>query len=140
LQSISIDIPLVFPMHPRTRVKIQEHGFGQFLDSSTILPMDPQGYLEMLGLMQGAVLVLTDSGGLQEESTMLGIPCLTLRENTERPITISEGTNVLVGTKPDAIQAAFFALRNESRKGSMRPEMWDGKSSERIVRDLIAHI
>jgi UDP-N-acetylglucosamine 2-epimerase (non-hydrolysing) len=140
LQAISIDAPLVFPVHPRTRAKIQEHGFGKFLDLSTILPMDPQGYLEMLGLMQDAALVLTDSGGLQEESTMLGIPCLTLRENTERPITINEGTNVLVGTKSDAIQAAFFALRNESRKDCMRPEMWDGKSSERIVQDLIDHI
>jgi UDP-N-acetylglucosamine 2-epimerase (non-hydrolysing) len=140
LRAISANIPLVFPVHPRTRAKLQEHGFGEFLDSPTILPMEPQGYLEMLGLMQSSALVLTDSGGLQEESTMLGIPCLTLRENTERPITISEGTNILVGTKSDVIQAAFFALKKESSKKTMRPEMWDGKSSERIVLDLIAHI
>jgi len=136
LSDISRELPLVFPVHPRTRGKIVELGFEWFLDLPSVLPLAPQGYLEMLGLTRGSSLVLTDSGGLQEESTVLGVPCLTLRENTERPITIHEGTNTLVGVSPAAIQRAFRDLQAGGVDRSRRPELWDGTASERIVADL----
>ena len=99
-----------------------------------VLP--PQGYLEMLGLMSRAALVLTDSGGIQEETTALGIPCLTIRENTERPITIEEGTNLLVGTDPSAFVPAAAAILDGSGKGGRIPELWDGRAAERVADHL----
>jgi UDP-N-acetylglucosamine 2-epimerase (non-hydrolysing) len=95
--------------------------------------MDPVGYLEMLGLLAGAKLVLTDSGGVQEEATCLGVPCLTLRKNTERPITVTQGTNVVVGNDPQAIRDAFAEFRRTGGKAGRRPELWDGEAARRIV-------
>ena len=106
LAETSLLLPLVFAMHPRTRNNIQRFGLQSVLDPRRVAVLPPQGYLEMVGLMKGARLVLTDSGGLQEETTALGVPCLTLRENTERPITVDQGTNTMVGTNLAAIQHA----------------------------------
>ena len=138
LEDISQDLPLVFPMHPRTLAKIREAGLAAFLDNPRVLVLPPIGYFEMLGLMREARLVLTDSGGLQEETTALGIPCLTLRENTERPITITQGSNTLVGTQPNAIRLAVAEVLRTGGKAGRQPELWDGHAAERIVDDLAA--
>jgi UDP-N-acetylglucosamine 2-epimerase (non-hydrolysing) len=127
-------LPVVMPLHPRTRGSIEKYGYTDRLDGLHVLP--PVGYLEMLGLMRDAKLVLTDSGGIQEETTALGVPCLTLRENTERPITLSEGTNTLVGTRPDVIRAAFEEVMRGSGKAGRIPEYWDGRAAMRIVHTL----
>jgi UDP-N-acetylglucosamine 2-epimerase (non-hydrolysing) len=126
-------------VHPRTRSRIDEFGFGDRIAESGIRLIEPLGYLDFMRLYSGARLVLTDSGGLQEETTVLGIPCLTLRENTERPITIEMGTNRLVGTNPDKIrQAAFSALDSPyERIGAKIPPLWDGKAAGRICDELI---
>ncbi|WP_200950316.1 UDP-N-acetylglucosamine 2-epimerase (non-hydrolyzing) [Rhodanobacter sp. Root179] len=129
------ELPLVFPVHPRTRAKISEAGCGPFLENSRVLALPPIGYLEMLGLMKEARVVLTDSGGLQEETTALGVPCLTLRENTERPITIEQGTNTLVGVEPDRIRLALTNIA-EQAMSPRQPEYWDGAAAQRICRDL----
>ena len=133
LAELSEDLPLVFPVHPRTRKQIDAAGLDDRLRASRITTLGPQAYLEMLGLMRDATVVLTDSGGIQEETTALGVPCITLRENTERPITVSEGTNTIVGTDPQKIRAAFnTAVRREG--GAARvPEFWDGRAAERIA-------
>ena len=138
LQAISAELPIIFPLHPRTAKKIEHAGLGQFLRCKTVLALPPAGYFEMLGLMQSARLVLTDSGGLQEETTALGIPCLTIRENTERPITITQGTNTLVGTSPELIRQRVAEILGGASKAGRQPEKWDGKAAERIVRDLVA--
>jgi len=127
-------LPVVVPLHPRTRGNIEKFGLTARLDGLHILP--PVGYLEMLGLMRDAKLVLTDSGGIQEETTALGVPCLTLRENTERPITLVEGTNTLVGTNPDAIRAAFNDVMDHGGKAGRIPEYWDGRAAMRIAYTL----
>ena len=134
LCEISERLPLVFPIHPRTRARAEAFGLmDQLEQSSGIRLAPPLGYLEFQGLMSSARLVLTDSGGLQEETTALGIPCLTLRPNTERPITITEGTNRLVGADPDAIRKAFnLAMDSKMRSGEC-PELWDGKTAGRIT-------
>lgn len=137
IERLSERLPLVFPMHPRTRGRIEEFGLDGFFEQSRVVALGPQGYLEMLGLLDGARLLLTDSGGLQEESTALGVPCLTLRENTERPVTIREGTNVLVGTDAAAIEAAFEQAMVRGRSPGQRPRNWDGRAAERIVDDLV---
>jgi UDP-N-acetylglucosamine 2-epimerase (non-hydrolysing) len=131
---INRSLPVVMPLHPRTRSNIEKFGFTARLDGLRILP--PVGYLEMLGLMRDAKLVLTDSGGIQEETTALGVPCLTLRENTERPITITEGTNTLVGPDPDAIRAAFSEVMAGGGKAGRIPEYWDGRAAMRIAHTL----
>lgn len=136
LDEVSRELPIVFPVHPRTQGKIREAGLGAVLDGSRWLVLPPVGYFEMLGLMREARLVLTDSGGLQEETTALGVPCLTLRENTERPITIAQGTNTLVGTDPVAIRTAVRELLATGGKAGRTPERWDGRAAERIVADL----
>lgn len=128
--------PIVFPMHPRTEVRIRESGLGDFLARGDVLPMPPLGYLEMLGLVRDARLVLTDSGGLQEETTALGIPCLTLRENTERPVTVTEGTNQVVGSDSKTIHEVFNMIVSTGGKAGRRPELWDGHAAERIAADL----
>lgn len=133
LGNISKQTPLVFPMHPRTRGQIAQHGLEQLLESFDITTIPPQGYLEMLGLMQDAKVVLTDSGGIQEETTALGVPCITLRENTERPITVDEGTNTIVGTNIDKIMASYSDVLETGGKAGRTPELWDGKAAERIV-------
>ena len=133
LSSIGKKTPVFFPVHPRTKKAIESFGLEALFDGSSIFLAPPQPYLSMLGLMKDAKIVLTDSGGLQEETTALGVPCLTLRDNTERWITVREGTNIIVGTEPDRILAAHQAiLEGETKKGS-RPELWDGKAAERIV-------
>lgn len=132
-------IPIIFPTHPRTRAKSEEFGLGEKIAASNLKLIEPLGYLDFLRLYSGAKFVLTDSGGLQEETTALGIPCLTLRENTERPITIEMGTNILVGTDPPKIkQAAFDILENSNQKtGAKIPPLWDGKAAERICDELL---
>jgi UDP-N-acetylglucosamine 2-epimerase (non-hydrolysing) len=112
---------------------VENFGLRKLLDLPTIALLPPQGYLEMLGLLQEASVVLTDSGGLQEESTALGIPCLTLRNNTERLITVTEGTNAIVGTRPADILAAFDEVMHSGGKRGRIPEFWDGHASVRIA-------
>mgnify|MGYP001823325156 CR=1 FL=1 len=133
--------PVLFPIHPRTRKRIAEFGLEGELAAHPDLRLEaPKGYLEFLKLMDNAALALTDSGGIQEETTFLGVPCLTLRLNTERPVTVSEGTNELVGVDPGAItEAGRRALRDGGKQGKI-PELWDGRSGERIaaVLDRIA--
>jgi UDP-N-acetylglucosamine 2-epimerase (non-hydrolysing) len=138
LTRVSESMPIVFPVHPRTQTKIREAGLGDFLALPGVLATGPLGYFEMLGLMRGARVVLTDSGGLQEETTALGVPCLTLRENTERPITITQGTNTLVGTDSAAILRSVEELMSGSGKSGREPEFWDGHAAQRIAADLLA--
>jgi UDP-N-acetylglucosamine 2-epimerase (non-hydrolysing) len=136
LRELSADLPLVFPVHPRTEARIQQSGLQPLLDSPRILCLPPQGYLEMLGLMHDARLVLTDSGGVQEETTALGVPCVTLRDTTERPITAEQGTNTLVGNDPDRLRAAVAEVLRGGGKAGRLPELWDGHAGERIVAVL----
>lgn len=134
LGEISSETPLIFPMHPRTAGCISDSGLGGLLESFNITTISPQGYLEMLGLMRDAKVVLTDSGGIQEETTALGVPCITLRENTERPITVDQGTNTIVGTDTAKIMAAYRDVIVTGGKVGRVPELWDGKAAERIVQ------
>ena len=138
LVAIAEKLPIIFPVHPRTRAKIDEFGLAEMISKSNIKLIDPLGYLDFMRLYSDARLVLTDSGGLQEETTVLGIPCLTLRENTERPVTIEMGTNILVGTDPEKIKrAAFKALEgSNSAHDATIPPLWDGKASKRICDEL----
>ena len=136
IREISRRLPVAFAVHPRTRAKIEQHGLGAVLEAPSILCVPPLGYLEMLGLMQAARLVLTDSGGIQEETTALGVPCVTLRENTERPITVEQGTNTVVGSSPEHILAAVDEILRTGGKAGRVPELWDGRASQRIVAVL----
>ncbi len=134
LVEISQNLPLVFPIHPRTRQRIETAGLSDLLSSGQIILTPPMGYLEMLGLMKGAQLVLTDSGGIQEETTALGVPCVTLRENTERPITVDEGTNTIVGSDPEKILQAVQEIWQSGGKAGRLPRYWDGESAMRIAK------
>ncbi|MCL2635732.1 MAG: UDP-N-acetylglucosamine 2-epimerase (non-hydrolyzing) [Betaproteobacteria bacterium] len=136
LREISARLPLVFALHPRTRGNIERFGLQHLIDTPRMLMLPPQGYLEMLGLMAGARIVLTDSGGLQEETTALGVPCLTLRENTERPITVEQGTNTMVGRDIEAIRRQTAETLAGRGKSGRVPELWDGRAAERIAADL----
>ena len=136
LAQISESTPLLFPIHPRTRARITADGLENLLKESAITTIEPQGYLEMLGLMQNARVVLTDSGGVQEETTALGVPCITLRENTERPITISQGTNTVVGTDEHKILSCYDDLLKTGGKVGRVPELWDGHAAVRIVSEI----
>lgn len=136
LGEVASSLPLVFALHPRTRSNIDRFGLMDLIDPARMILLPPQGYLEMLGLMSGAAVVLTDSGGLQEETTALGVPCLTLRENTERPITVEQGTNILVGRDRDAIVGAVQEILAGKGKRGRMPEFWDGRAAERIAADL----
>lgn len=136
LAQASEKLPLVFALHPRTRSNIDRFGLSGLMNPARMVILPPQGYLEMVGLMAEARVVLTDSGGVQEETTALGVPCLTLRENTERPITIEQGTNTLVGRDPAAILRAVDEILNGQGKQGRVPELWDGHAAERIVADL----
>lgn len=133
LAEISEQTPLLFPVHPRTKARIADAGLQQLLEDSHIHTLPPAGYLQMLGLMREAKVVFTDSGGIQEETTALGVPCVTLRENTERPITVDEGTNTIVGTDAGRIRACYDDIAATGGKGGRRPELWDGRAAERIV-------
>lgn len=133
LKTISADLPLIFPVHPRTRSNLEKHGVDL---GSNITLVGPQAYMAFLNLWKDAAVVLTDSGGLQEETTALGVPCITIRENTERPITVDEGSNVLVGTNPTRIIDETRKILSDQGKPCSRPELWDGKAAERIVAIL----
>lgn len=133
LAVIGQDVPVVLPLHPRTRARIDAAGLSRLLDGRAILPLGPASYLAMVGLMKEASLVLTDSGGIQEETTALGVPCLTLRDNTERPITVDQGTNTLVGRDPATILAAAADILAGGGKRGRVPEFWDGAAARRIV-------
>jgi UDP-N-acetylglucosamine 2-epimerase (non-hydrolysing) len=129
---------VAFTVHPRTRARIEQHRLSSLLDPESILCLPPIGYLEMLGLMKAARLVLTDSGGIQEETTALGVPCITLRDTTERPITVEQGTNTVVGTSPPRILAAVDEILRDGGKAGRIPELWDGHASQRIATVLRA--
>ncbi|WP_283204898.1 UDP-N-acetylglucosamine 2-epimerase (non-hydrolyzing) [Chitinivorax sp. B] len=133
LREVATELPLIFPVHPRTRGNIEKFGIEL---GDRIIATSPLSYMDFLNLWKDAAVVMTDSGGLQEETTGLGVPCLTLRENTERPVTISDGTNTLVGTSPDAIvREARKVLAGQGKQGR-QPKYWDGKAAERIVEIL----
>jgi len=154
LAKISTQLPLVFPTHPRTRARLKEFNLEEYftdlsMDSalggrsstvnrqdSRLCCLDPLGYLDFMSLMAHARLVLTDSGGLQEETTVLGVPCLTLRENTERPVTVTHGTNRLVGVSAARIIDETLKILSSSQSASSSPPLWDGKTARRIVSVL----
>jgi UDP-N-acetylglucosamine 2-epimerase (non-hydrolysing) len=134
LVRVASRIPVVFPVHPRSKARLEAAGLWATLMAApgvTLTP--PLGYLEFLGLSSHARIVVTDSGGLQEESTVLGIPCLTLRENTERPITVTEGTSTLVGHDIGLLEAAFEDVLAGRYKRGAAPTLWDGHAGERIA-------
>jgi UDP-N-acetylglucosamine 2-epimerase (non-hydrolysing) len=134
--------PIFFPAHPRTRNNIERFGLQKYLSEtasetrSGIVPLEPLGYLDFLALNERAHIVLTDSGGVQEETTVLGVPCLTLRENTERPATVEYGSNQVVGTNAERIEAAAQAVLQQPERKYPRPPLWDGKAASRIVAIL----
>ena len=137
LETISTSLPIIFPVHPRTRKTIAEFGLTERIAASKNLRLvDPLGYIDFLSLYSTARLVLTDSGGIQEETTAIGIPCLTLRENTERPITVEMGTNVVVGTDTQKIVSEATAVLNSEQKQSRQLPLWDGHTAERILAAL----
>jgi UDP-N-acetylglucosamine 2-epimerase (non-hydrolysing) len=134
---IARDVPIVFPVHPRTRPAVTRSATAAaMVDAGRLRLVDPLGYLDFIGLMERARIVLTDSGGVQEETTILGVPCLTLRENTERPVTITHGTNQLVGTDTSRIAEAWARVKT-SAAAPPGPPLWDGQAAERIA-DVLA--
>jgi UDP-N-acetylglucosamine 2-epimerase (non-hydrolysing) len=135
LAAVSAELPVVFPVHPRTRAALETLAID--FDLTRLRLIEPIGYVEFLSLVAGSAGVLTDSGGIQEETTYLGLPCFTLRANTERPITVSMGTNVLLGLAPERIAEVPSLLAAAAGKESRVPPLWDGKASERIA-DVLA--
>ena len=141
LEVIGKEIQIVFPMHPRTEKMAKQFSLYERIASIPKIKItDPVGYLDFVALMSDSKLVLTDSGGLQEETTALGIPCITLRENTERPITVTEGTNTIVGCDPELIKSTALDALTTGGKSGRIPEMWDGKTAHRIADVLINYI
>jgi UDP-N-acetylglucosamine 2-epimerase (non-hydrolysing) len=146
VSSIANDLPIFFPIHPRTRKNIESLGLHSYLagvageKNTGIVPLDPLGYLDFLALNDRARMVLTDSGGVQEETTVLGVPCLTLRENTERPATVLHGTNQVVGVDPARILAAARSILRKAPPPHRCPPLWDGKAASRIVAIIVEHI
>lgn len=138
LEEIGERLPIVFPVHPRTRKMLADFALADRVENAKALRViEPLGYLDFLNLYSRARLVLTDSGGIQEETTVLGIPCLTLRENTERPVTVTMGTNIIVGTDREKITAAAFAaLDGTKNKKHQVPPLWDGRTADRILAAL----
>lgn len=134
LQTISLRLPIIFPVHPRTKQKITQLGFNP---SEQFQLWEPQSYLQFLKLQQNATVVITDSGGIQEETTFLGTPCLTLRDTTERPVTASVGTNVMIGHDMELLQQEVGAIRDGKRKKGDIPPLWDGRAAERIADILV---
>ena len=134
LTNVAARLPIVVPLHPRGRATLAKAGL---MDAPGITVLDPLGYLDFMALMAGAALVLTDSGGIQEETTVLGIPCLTLRQNTERPITVTMGTNELVGTDPTRIVEAADRFLTNPPEGRT-PPLWDGSAGRRIAEILVS--
>jgi UDP-N-acetylglucosamine 2-epimerase (non-hydrolysing) len=137
LRAVAGDLPVVFPVHPRTRARIVAEGLEP-ANGSPLRLLEPLGYLDFLALVAGAAGVLTDSGGIQEETTFLGVPCLTLRANTERPVTVELGTNVLLGLEPERIREAPELIAEARGRAAQIPPLWDGRSAERIVDVLAA--
>lgn len=138
LDVIQRDLPLVFPVHPRSRRMAESFGLWERMESlANLRLLAPLGYLEMLSLTGASAVILTDSGGLQEEAVVLGVPCITLRSNTERPITITVGANQLVGNDPPAIVAAVRSRLVAGRNSFQRPEKWDGRAARRIAEILL---
>ncbi len=137
IEQVAEQLPVIFPVHPRTRQKLAELKTRRHPQFRTVPPI---GYLEFLCLLSRARLVLTDSGGIQEETTALGVPCLTLRENTERPVTVTEGTNQIVGQDPARIVAAAREVLSGKTKTSRIPQLWDGRAAERIVEILLREL
>ncbi|HVN66854.1 MAG TPA: UDP-N-acetylglucosamine 2-epimerase, partial [Candidatus Sulfotelmatobacter sp.] len=137
LGQISVRFPVVFPVHPRTANLLKK--FGIRLPAGLKL-LPPLGYLDFLNLMMNCRFMLTDSGGIQEETTMLGIPCLTLRDSTERPVTVTEGTNTLVGSSRAKLVSEAGRILKGRGKGGRRPERWDGQTAARIVRILMGEL
>jgi UDP-N-acetylglucosamine 2-epimerase (non-hydrolysing) len=139
LSEISDDLPVIFPVHPRTRTKISEFGL-HISENGSLHLIDPLGYLDFLALQKNATVVITDSGGIQEETTFLGIPCLTVRKNTERPITVEIGTNILIGQDMERLKIEVRNIIDGKAKKGRIPPFWDGKASERIVAILLSSI
>ena len=139
LAEIGPQVPLIFPVHPRTRKQLQKWGWAKKLEAHRVQLSEPLGYLEFLKLMMHARLILTDSGGIQEESSVLGTPCITMRDNTERPITISEGTNTLAGTTRAGILTAFKDVMSQAMPAPKSIPLWDGKTAQRIT-DILASL
>ena len=149
LKNVSKKIPIIFPAHPRTQRQIKIFSLEKYFNfvniesnscvniENSINLLDPLSYLDFLNLMANAKFVLTDSGGIQEETTILNIPCLTLRENTERPVTLKEGTNTIVGSNPEKIISKSMDILNGKKKIGRIPKLWDGKAAERIINILI---
>ncbi|MBE3071281.1 MAG: UDP-N-acetylglucosamine 2-epimerase, partial [Planctomycetes bacterium] len=134
LEVIQRDMPIVFPVHPRTRQNLGRSALaGRVAGLAGLRLIEPAGYLDFLKLMASARLVLTDSGGIQEETTILGVPCLTLRDNTERPVTVEVGSNRLVGTDAARILAAYGDIRDGRARPAAVPPLWDGQAAGRIV-------
>ncbi len=133
LKTIARELPLIFPVHPRTRQYLDKYAIDL---GPNITLIGPQAYMSFLHLWKDAAVVLTDSGGLQEETTALGVPCITIRENTERPITVEAGSNTLAGTDPDVIVHETLKILHNPHRVCHRPELWDGKAAERIVAIL----
>jgi UDP-N-acetylglucosamine 2-epimerase (non-hydrolysing) len=125
----------VFPVHPRTRQRIVDLDFG--INVATLRLVEPMPYIEFLALQRGAAVVITDSGGIQEETTYLGVPCLTLRSNTERPVTVTMGTNVLVGQDRQKLSAELSKIYDGKAKTGVIPPLWDGHAGERIADILL---
>jgi UDP-N-acetylglucosamine 2-epimerase (non-hydrolysing) len=141
LEVVQEDLPIVFPIHPRTRNNLAKGQLGGRVEQMRNLRMiDPAGYLDFLKLTANAKVVLTDSGGIQEETTILKVPCITLRENTERPITCQVGSNRLVGTQPENILAAYREVMSGKGRKPMVPPLWDGKAAERIAGILVERL
>lgn len=141
LARIQEHLPVVFPVHPRTLTRLQKFGLRRHVDALPNLRVcEPLGYLDFLHLMACAQVVLTDSGGVQEETTILGVPCLTLRENTERPVTLTQGTNRLVGTDPERVVAEVERILRGDVPQALVPELWDGKAAQRIVQVLLDEV
>lgn len=140
LGKIAADLPLVYPIHPRARKRLEEFGLEGLVSDGGIRLMPPLSYMHFLRLWKDAALVLTDSGGLQEETTALGVPCFTVRENTERPITVEVGSNTMVGTSREGILEAFGRFRAGELKQGKVPELWDGRAAERIVAALEEYV
>lgn len=137
LVEVSDQLPLVFPIHPRTSSRLNEFGLMNQLESTPNFQcLEPLGYNDFLGLTSRAKVIVTDSGGLQEESTALGIPCLTMRPNTERPITVTEGSSTLIGSCAETLKKYLHEILNGDYKATNSPELWDGKAAIRIARIL----
>ena len=140
MRTVGAQLPVRFLVHPRTRTAIDRFGLAYLLAAPQVVALPPLGYLEMLGLMRDARVVLTDSGGMQEETTALGVPCITLRDTTERPVTVEEGTNVVVGRDSERILAVVREVLAGGGKAGRVPELWDGHAAERIAAVLHARL